>query len=417
MNGLRMVPVTQQIYSKAIPDVESRTREELRRAGLKDAVKPGDRIALTAGSRGITNIVDVLRGAAREVEACGGKPFIVPSMGSHGGATDEGQIEVLRNLGVTEDSIGVPILSNMNTETIGQTPDGHRVFVDRNALGADGIIAINRIKSHTDFRGNTESGLTKIMAIGLGKRDQAEEVHSLGSKGLRTVIPPVAQVMLEKIPIRMGIAILENGYGHACDLVAVKPEEISTVEPKLLKATKKHAPKLPFDEIDVLIVDYIGKEISGAGMDTNVIGRLRIGEEPWTKKPVVHTIVLRDLTEASHGNAAGTGLADIMVQRVLDKMDRDITLTNTMVSTFVERAMIPPTYPNDQEALETAFYLHRDRKPENLRVVRIKSTLHLERMYVSEGLLAEGVPSHCSLSGTAAPISLDEAGNITGNFL
>jgi hypothetical protein len=284
-------------------------------------------------------------------------------------------------------------------------------------LGADGIHDINRIKSHTEFRGDTDSGMTKIMAIGLGKRDQAEEVHSMGSRGLKYVIPPVAQVMLKKIPVRMGLAILENGYGHACDLVAVKPEEISTVEPKLLKATKQHAPKLPFDEIDVLIVDYIGKEISGAGMDTNVIGRLRIGEEPWTKKPVIHTIVLRDLTDASHGNAAGTGLADIMVQRVLDKMDRHITLTNTMVSTFVERAMIPPTYPNDQEALETAFYLHRDRKPEDLRVVRIKSTLHLERMYVSEGLLAGNVPSHCAISGDAAPIPFDSAGNITGNFL
>lgn len=411
-----LVPLTQQLYGKRVPDVEVRTREELRRAGLKEVVKPGGRIALTAGSRGITNIVEVLRGAAREVEACGGHPFIVPAMGSHGGATAEGQIEVLETLGVTEDSIGAPIRSRMETETLGETPDGHAVYIDHYAIGADGIIVLNRIKPHTDFRGKTESGLTKMMAIGLGKRAQAEVVHSMGSRGLRDVIPQVAQSMMDRAPILMTVGIHENGYGQTSEIVAVKPEDLPSVEPRLLAASKRHAPRLPFDEIDILLVDWIGKEISGAGLDTNVIGRLRIGEEPWVRRPKIQTIVLLDLTENSHGNAAGTGLGDIMTQRILDKMDRHITLTNLMVSTFVERGMIPPTYQTDRDAFEAAMYLHRDRRPEDLRVVRIPSTLHLERMWVSEALLRPGVPRRCALAGDARPMTYGADGRIEGAY-
>jgi hypothetical protein len=412
-----MIPLKQRLYGKTIPDIERRAREELRRAGLSEAVRPGDRIAVTAGSRGIKNIVETLRGIAREVEACGGKPFIVPAMGSHGGATDEGQIEVLKTLGVTEDSVGAPILSKMETETIGETAEGHGVFVDRNALGADGIIVVNRIKPHTDFRGQTESGLTKMMAIGLGKRTQAEVVHSMGSRGLRDVIPQVAETMLEKIPIRMGLAIMENGYGDASDLVAVKPGDLRSVEPRLLRAAKSHASRIPFDEIDILIVDYIGKEISGAGLDTNVIGRLRMGSEPWVRRPRIKTILLLDLTDASHGNAAGTGLGDLTTERLVKKMDRDITLTNLMVSTFVERGTIPPTYPTDRDAFETAMYLHRFRKPDELRVVRIKSTLHLEEIWASEALMANGTPRNCELTGPAARLAFQSDGSIADHFL
>jgi hypothetical protein len=411
-----MVPLTQKLYGRRIPDVEARTREELRRAGLKDVVKPGGRIAITAGSRGIRNIVEVLKGAAREIEACGGKPFIIPSMGSHGGATAEGQVEMLAVQGITEDSIGVPIHSDMQTETLGETLEGHKVYIDRSAVGADGILVINRIKPHTDFRGKTESGLIKMMAIGLGKRAQAEVVHAMGSTGLREVIPPVAEAMMARAPIVMGLGIMENGYGQASDLVAVKPENLREVEMRLLNASKRHSPKLPFDEIDILIVDWIGKEISGAGMDTNVIGRLRIGEEPWVKKPKIQTIIALDLTENSHGNAAGTGLADVMTRRILDKMDRHVTLTNLMVSTFVERGMIPPTYDTDRDAFDAAWYLHRSKGPGELRVVRIPSTLHLERIWASEALLRGGVPKNCSVAGEAAPMAFVEGGRIERGY-
>ncbi|MBW3622094.1 MAG: DUF2088 domain-containing protein [Armatimonadetes bacterium] len=411
-----MVPLEQQLYGKTIPDVEARTREELRRAGLKDAVKPGGRIAITAGSRGITNLAEVLRGVAREVEAVGGKPFLVPAMGSHGGATAEGQVELLETLGVTEDSIGVPILSRMETETLGETRDGHQVYIDHNAISADGIIAVNRIKPHTDFRGKTESGLTKMMAIGLGKRAQAEVVHAMGSRGLRDVIPQVAEAMMERAPIVMGVGIMENGYGHASDVIALRPDGLREAEMRLLVAAKRHASRIPFDEIDILIVDWIGKEISGAGLDTNVIGRLRMGTEPWVRRPKIQTILVLDLTENSHGNAAGTGLADLMTQRILDKMDRHVTLTNLMVSTFVERGMIPPTYQTDRDAFETAMYLHRDRGLDRLRVVRIPSTLHLEKMWVSESLLEPGVPRRCSVAGEARPMTFGEDGRVEGGY-
>jgi hypothetical protein len=407
-----MVPLTQQLYNRTLPDVEAATREELRKAGLKKLFSPGDRVAITAGSRGITNLVEVLRGVAREVEACGGKPFIVPAMGSHGGATAEGQVELLETLGVTEESVGCPIFSKMETQTLGETREGHKVYIDENAIGADGIIVVNRVKAHTDFRGKIESGLVKMMAIGLGKRTQAEVVHAMGSRGLRDVIPQVAETMLENAPLRMGVGILENGYGQASEIVAVRPEELFDVEPRLLRRTKSHAARIPFDEIDILIVDYIGKEISGAGMDTNVIGRLRMGYEPWVRSPKVKTIILRDLTDLSHGNAAGTGLADLMCQRVLDKMDKEVTYINLMTSTFVERGMIPPTYPTDCETFEAALYLHRDRKPEDLRVVRIQDTLHLQHLWASEPLLQAGLPRRCASSGPAQPLAFTTDGTL-----
>lgn len=389
VKDIQLYPVEQQLYRKRVNSVSLAVEEALHQLPLQDYLRPGENIAITAGSRGIANIPTILARIVQVVKECGAHPFLIPAMGSHGGATAEGQVELLKSLGVTEEAVGAPIVASMETVSLGTTSSGYAVFMDKNAWNADGIIVVNRIKPHTDFRGTYESGLMKMMAIGLGKRDQAEVVHSLGTRGLRELIPQVAQAVLNTGKVRCGLAILENGFGETAQLIALPPSQIPIVEPQLLAAARRHHPRVPFREVDILIVDYIGKDISGAGMDTNVIGRLLIGKEPWVRYPRVSTIITLDLTPASHGNAAGIGLADITTQRLLKKMDPHHTYTNIMVSTFIERGKIPPAYPSDQEALETALYLHRARRLEDLRIVRIRDTLHIHRFWASEAVLQE----------------------------
>ncbi|HEY3282727.1 MAG TPA: lactate racemase domain-containing protein [Armatimonadota bacterium] len=407
-----LVPIRQELYAREVGDVGGKLAEELRRASLQKRVRPGERIAITAGSRGIANLSTVLRGLVDAVRELGADPFLVPSMGSHGGATAEGQIGVLESLGVTEKSVGAPIRSSMKTVSLGKTEGGWDVFMDANAHDADGILVVNRIKPHTDFRATYESGLMKMMCIGLGKRDQAELVHATGVKGLQTVIPEVGRAVLATGKVRLGIALMENGYGRTADLIALAPEEIPDREKALLRAAKRHHPSLPFDDIDVLIVDLIGKEISGAGMDTNVIGRLDIrGETRWSKKPRVGTIVLLDVSEPSHGNAIGCGLADITTQRMVDRMNRGTTYTNLLVSTFLERGKIPPTYATDREAMQAAFFLHRLNLPDQLRVVRIRDTQHIDLLEASPNLL-DGLrdSGRVTVLGDPRPLSFDGEG-------
>lgn len=404
----RMAPASQKLYGKTLPDVPRCLRDELNRCGLTKRVRPGHSIAVTAGSRGIRDIALIIREAVGFLRDLGAEPFIVPAMGSHGGATAEGQVELLRSLGVTEETVGAPIRSSMETVRIGQVGD-MPVYMDRYAWESDGVLVINRVKPHTDFRSVHESGIVKMITIGLGKRDQAELVHARGTQGLREWIAPVAQVAVDTGKILAAVAILENAYLRTSRLVAVPPNLIHETDRKLLRTAKRHHPKLPFDEIDILVVDYLGKDISGAGLDTNVIGRLRIGNEPWSRRPRINTIVVLDVTDASHGNAVGIGLADIVTQRLIDRMDRHATLTNTVVSTFIERGFIPLVYPTDQEALEAAIYLNRNKPPEELRIVRIRSTLHLEHMWISEAL-AKALPEGVRLEGPLQEIQFSPDG-------
>jgi len=383
-----MVKIRQKICAPKIDDPTSILREEMRKAGLGEKIKPGSRIAITAGSRGIAHICEILATIVDEAKKLGGKPFLVPAMGSHGGATPEGQIAVLKSLGVTSESIGAPIYASMEVEEVGRLDNGAPVYVDRIALKSDGIIVVNRVKPHTDFKGRIESGLMKMMAIGLGKQKGAETIHKYQMEGYLKLIPEAAKLIMRKAPIIMGIAILENAYHEIAKIRALKPEEIEREEPRLLEEAKSLVAKIPFNEIDVLIVEEMGKNISGVGMDTNVIGRFwAIPEGYKTDTPKIRRIVVLDLSEESHGNAVGIGLADITTKKLVSKIDFEATFMNCLTGTWPELGKIPPFLPNDRDAIMMALHCCGPIDPSRARIVRIKNTLELEHMWISESML------------------------------
>ncbi len=383
----KMVRVKQKIYAPKIDDYTAVLRDELGKAGLGGRVKPGAKIAITAGSRGIAHIPEILATVVDEVKRAGGRPFIVPAMGSHGGATPEGQVAVLRSLGITPESVGAPIYASMEVEEVGRLENGEPVYVDRFALKSDGIIVVNRVKPHTDFKGRIESGLMKMMVIGLGKQKGAETVHRYQLEGYHKLIPEAARLIMEKTPIILGVAIVENARHEIALIRALRPEEIEREETSLLKTAKDLMVRIPFEEIDVLIVDEMGKNISGAGMDTNVIGRFWTSTEEYEPRvPKIKRIVVLDLTEESHGNAIGIGLADITTKRLFSKIDFEKTFMNCLTSTWPETAKIPPFLPNDRDAILMAMRCCGPIDPLKAKIVRIKNTLELEHMWISESL-------------------------------
>lgn len=408
-----MIRVRQRLYDRVLIDLDSVVIRQVEQR-LTGRVKPGQQIAIAVGSRGVANIARIARSTAEAVRRVGGIPFVVPAMGSHGGATAEGQVAVLESLGVTEAFIRCPIRSSMEVVQIGSTDDGMPVYLDRNAASADGIIVINRVKKHTDFHGEIESGLMKMICIGLGKKAQADLVHSYGAPGLRRYVPMVARVTLARAPILLGIATLENGYEETAEIATFEASEIEPGEKRLLRKNKRTYPGLPFDEVDVLVVDRIGKEISGTGMDTNVIGRIRIAGEPEPTRPRIKTIVALSLTEASHGNAVGLGLADLISRRLRDEMDDEATAINVVTSGFLDRGKVPVTLPNDRAAIETALQRLSPEARRRPRVVRILDTLHVADLDVSEALLDEvGRNPNLSVVGSPRPMTFDESNTIS----
>jgi len=353
-------------------------------------IRQGERVGLTAGSRGIRDKPKVLKVLVNQLKAIGASPFLVPCMGSHGGATAEGQIEVLKSLGITEENIGAPIVSSMEVQEIGRTKLGTPVLVDKHLCQADRIIVVNRIKPHTDFKGDIESGLVKMMVIGMGKHAGALTAHQSTIKhGFPTVLSEVSSVILEKLPITFGVGIVENQYDETALVELFRPEELVEKEKALLKKARKLMPGLPFDQMDILIVDELGKNISGAGMDTNVIGRLSFIGSPKPKKPRITRIFVRDLSEATHGNASGIGMADFTTKRLVDKIDHPATQINCITSMAPEDSRIPIAFKTDREAISAAFETSGVLKTEDLRLVWIKNTLELEYLFGSQALLEE----------------------------
>lgn len=409
----RMVKMRQKFEAPVLEDVKKRVSVLITGSELKERVKPGDKVAITAGSRGIAHIAEIVATVVGQVKELGANPFVVPSMGSHGGATAEGQLAVLESYGITENSIGAPIHSSMEVVKIGEIKGDVPVFMDKIAFNSDAVIVVNRVKPHTSFRGPVESGLMKMLAIGLGDHAGASLVHSFGSRGLREMVPMAARVMLEKTNVVLGIAILENAYDQTAKILSVEPEDFEKVEPTLLEEARQLMPHLPFNEIDLLIVDEIGKNISGTGMDTNIIGRLMIRGEKEFEKPEINEIIVRDITPESHGNAIGVGLADITVKRVIDNMDSHATYTNVLTSGFLNRANIPPTFDTDKEAISTALGTFKRIKTEQVKVVRIKNTLELEKVYISEVLLKEAEGrADIEIVGSPEQMSFDAEGNL-----
>jgi len=398
--------------TQPLADVPGAVRAELDGLGLRDAITPGMRVAVTAGSRGIRDIVAVTRAAVGWLREAGAEPFVVPAMGSHGGATAAGQVKLLASLGISEASVGCPIQATMEVVQVGSIADGTPVFLDKFAAEADALLLINRVKTHTSFDGPIESGLAKICSVGLGKRQGAETVHRTAVYGLKQQMVPMARVILDSGRVLAGIAIIEDAREQTTELVALPPAEIGGAgEARLLARSKQLMARLPFHQIDVLVVDELGKNISGTGMDTNIIGRLPIPGEPPMLTPLINVIVVLDLTEATQGNANGMGLADITTARLASKVDFHATYVNVLTAGLVGlcKGGLPITLPTAHDAIATAVKVCGQANPANARVVRIPNTLLLEQLLVSAALLPE-VEAHPGLEllGPAEWVGLDE---------
>jgi hypothetical protein len=385
MNTYQFTKIQQQFDNTALANIEQTVAEQV---GAKLNIAPGARIAITAGSRGVANIARITKAVVATVKAKDGAPFIIPAMGSHGGATGEGQREILESYGVTEEAMGCPVRASMDVVELDGGGLELSVFMDKHAFDADGVILVNRIKPHTAFHGEFESGLVKMSVIGLGKERQASALHSFGIYGLKTLMPKVARQILATGKILLGVGIVENAYDETAIIEALTPEEILLREPQLLDIAKGLLPSFPLKEIDVLVIDQIGKNISGSGMDPNIIGRMRIRGEAEPEFPAIKVIAVTDLTDASHGNACGIGLADVVTRRLVNKVDWDATYMNGVTSGFYEHFMLPIVAATDAQALEWGIRASHDpHKPK--KIVRITDTLHLGEMYVSDAALEE----------------------------
>lgn len=378
----RMLRVRQKFPRPRVADIPRAVVETLAGAGLP--VKRGDTVAVGAGSRGIANIDVIVGAVVGYLSDLGARPFVFPAMGSHGGGTPEGQISVLEHYGITEASMGCPIRATMEVVQVGEAL-GMPVWLDRYAAGADWIGLVNRIKPHTDFKGSIESGLFKMMTIGLGKYHGAVQYHRANiHHGYEKVITSVGRAMQANAKIAFGVGVIENGYDETARIEAFTATNLEEGERRLLKDAREWMARLPFSPIDVLIVEQMGKNISGAGMDTNVIGRPSNPHEPFPADPKILWIVALDLTEESYGNATGIGNADFAARRLIEKIDMKATLINCITACAPNGAKIPATYETDREAIETALSCIGLTPPDQARVIRIKNTLMLGEIEISE---------------------------------
>jgi len=409
-----MIVVRQKFDSTRVGDVHRAVMDELNRIGVAAKVRRGQRVAITAGSRGIANIATATGAVCDWVKARGAEPFIFPAMGSHGGATAEGQVAVLSHYGITEESMGTPILSTMEVEEIGRTEDGLPIYLDKHARTADHIIVVNRVKPHTKFEGEIESGLMKMMAIGMGKHKGAQLYHKACIQfTMNRVIDTVGLVVMAKSLVLCGLALVENGYDETAIVRAVLPEELVEEEKKLLVEARRRMAQLPFAEIDILIVDEMGKNISGTGMDTNVTGVNRDILGDFTTSPRVKRLFARDLTPESEGNAVGIGLASFVTTRLVQKMDRHKTYINAMTGISPEKAAIPMYFDTDEECINAALDSIGMVEPQDSRIVHIRNTLHLDRIAVSRAYEAElKARPDLTTEGSWARMSFGEDGTL-----
>ena len=407
----KMIRVRQTFPRPRVADIPKAVTETLGSAALR--VRAGDTVAVGAGSRGIANIDVVVGATVRWLKDLGARPFVFPAMGSHGGGTAEGQLSVLEHYGITEATMGCPVRATMEVVQVGEAL-GLPVWLDKLASEADWIGIVNRVKPHTDFKGSIESGLFKMMTIGLGKHKGAIQYHRANiHHGYETVITSVGREMLAKARIGFGVGIVENGYDETAVVEAFAPEALEGGERRLLKSAREWMARLPFSPIDVLIVEEMGKNISGSGMDTNVIGRPSNPHEPFPNDPKILWIVTLDLTEESYGNAVGIGNADFTTRRLVEKIDMKPTLINAITACAPGGAKVPPTYDTDREAVETALSCIGLTPPDQARVIRIKNTLMLGEIEVSEAYAAE-IAKRPDLTpiGDATPLPFDAAGRI-----
>jgi hypothetical protein len=407
----RMIPVLQNFPQNGIKNIPPEINKLLNQKKIKQLIRPGMNICITVGSRGIANNFTIVKEIVKFVKNSGANPFIIPAMGSHGGSTPQGQTSILKEFGITPESCGCPIISSMETVKIGVTKEGHDVFIDKHAASADGIILYNRIKPHTSFRGSYESGLMKMAAIGLGKQHGAESCHKNGYDYMGNLVPLFGKVVLANAPILFGFGVIENAFEEICKMVTLTNSEIIDKEPLLLKEAFLNMPQIYLKNADVLIIDQIGKEISGAGMDPNVIGRYFAKGLSGGLNP--RQIVLLDLTEQSHGNFLGVGLADFTTRRVFNKMNFDSTYANALTCLRANSAYIPVVLDTDRQAIAAAIMFCWGVDETKVKIIRIKNTLQLQNILVSESLLNDvKADPRLEIIGEAQSLPFDKFGNL-----
>lgn len=385
----KMVKVRQKFRTPQIADVAGEVKKAIKEAGVLSRINEEDRVAIAVGSRGVADLPTLVRETVAAVKGAGGNPFIVPAMGSHGGATAEGQIDVLLQLGISEKSVGAPILSSMEVIKLDELPNGLPVYIDKLAYESDKIIVINRIKPHTAFRGPVESGLMKMITIGLGKQKGAEAAHAYSFKYMAEHVPEMAKISLAKAPIIFGLATIENAYDKPAKIVAVPAEDLEEVEPGLLLEAKSLMPKIHFDSMDVLIVNELGKDISGDGMDPNITGNFAT---PYaTGGPEVKRTVVLGLTEKTHGNANGIGMADMTTKAVMNEIEWEKGYANALTSTVTDVVKLPMFLDTQELAVKAAIKTCNAFNLNKVRVVRIKNTLEISEIWISESMMEEAL--------------------------
>ncbi|MCP1199567.1 lactate racemase domain-containing protein [Notoacmeibacter sp. MSK16QG-6] len=416
----RMAPIRQHFEAIEAGDPTEAVRKAMQESDCAAKIRPGMSVAITVGSRGIAALDQLVKAIVLELRKAGAEPFIVPAMGSHGGATAEGQVKVLSKLGVTEESAGCPIRSSMDTVEVGRLENGMPVVIDRLAHEADGIVLFNRIKPHTSFRYSNESGLIKMLSIGLGKQSGADNCHAWGIDWVGQIIVDMARVKLERSSILFGIGTIENAYDRLSEVVVLPPEGMIEAERPLLQKAMRNLPRLPLGPLDaplasgpldVLVVDEIGKEYAGTGMDPNITGRA--SSDALTGGPDITRIAVLDVSERSGGNANGVARADVITDRLFDAFDREAVYANCLTSNMLSSGALPVSMPDDRSAIMAAVKTCGARDPDRITMLRIPNSLHLEYMLASETLLDELSSRHgVDILGEPQEMAFDANGNL-----
>jgi len=415
MDFPQMIRIRQKLETPRLDDIPQEIKSQMKRLGLVKKVANGQTAAVACSSRGIANYSKIVKTVVSSLKQIGLAPFIVPAMGSHGAATAAGQQRVIEHLGITEKEMGAPIRSSLDVVQIGETAEHIPVYLDKLAAQADHLVLVNRIKEHTEFEHEFESGLLKLMAIGLGKQKGAATYHeAMLTYGYPRVILNVARKVLQYTNVLFGLGVVENGYNQTAAIGICPPENIENLETDLLRTAKKLAPSLPFDRADILIIDQMGKEISGTGFDTKVVGRIGlplVTREP--ESPRIKRILVCDLTAKSEGNAVGVGIADLITQRLLDKIDMDALNINTITGVCPEMGKIPLTLKNDREAIRTAIKCVGLIPLVQLKIMRVKNTSFISDVDISQGYENE-LPQRSDLTivEEKKPMIFDPSGNL-----
>jgi hypothetical protein len=408
-----VAPLRQNLSQPRVGDLAAEVRRRWQESSVSRRLRRGDRVAVAVGSRGIANLATLVRATLDYLRDLGAQPFILAAMGSHGGGTPEGQRQILADYGVSEAALRVPVRTDMTTVRIGTNSWGEPVYWDKNAWEADAVITVSRVKAHTDFRGPYESGIVKMLVIGLGKRDGAAQHHRWGFRGLRDMMPESARVILEQTRFLAGLAILENAREETALLRVVDRDALLDEEPQLLEQAKDLMGRLPFAQLDLLVIGEIGKNYSGAGIDPNVVGRRLIEGQPEFESPRITRICALDLSPESHGNGTGVGIADLTTDRLLAQIDPVPFRLNNLTACFLWRSKLPFSFPTDRECIHTGLATCWQPNPQAVRMVVIPNTLELTELWASPPLVEEArTRPHLVVEGDVRPLPFDVLGSL-----